>query len=373
MLAIKNKHYESVVPLGSREGSLHTFAAVADKYETTRPVISHNHTKREDIRPIGKRRRKSERVELVNRNKYVLHDVLPCKESQGWKNKYWTPYLKRPPIVWERRNGREQVTVRGAVRSGGDTSRYNFLREWLPFGLKFDNWETYGTHAIKIHSQTNYRDKAAGTYRGITCLLLESYHLPRPENSNDNTDYYLTFQRNVDVGAEWKLISPEYSRPRKVVDRKKKAKLKQDITSFYEWVSATGSLLRVDDYSYVSRLQDEVHEYIESSLNNEVRDNIVWSQDTQRYMQNRYYKHRCEMPSELAVEIIKDYTHPLRIHLGCYFLEYMNGNRHGYGTPTIKQLKSSYNRWINKTLEFNHVVKSKKIREFPNKLQENKT
>jgi len=346
--------------------SVDTFDEVVKHYTETRPIVSCVHPKKDDIRPLGQRRRKWERIEHVNRNKYVLHDMLPCITEWG------APYLARPPVVWERRNGSEQVTVRGAVHSGGDTSRYNFLREWLPFGLKFDNWETYGTHAIKIHSQTNYRDKAAGTYRGITCLLLESYHLPRPENSNDKTDYYLTFQRNVDVGTEWKLISPEYSKPRKVVDRKKKAKLKQDITSFYEWISATGSLLRVDDYEYVSRLQDEVHEYIASSLVTR-KDTIVWSQDTKRYMQNKYYKHSCEMPWELAVEIIKDYTHPLRIHLGCYFLKYMNGNRHGYGTPTIKQLKSSYNRWINKTLEFNHVVKSKKIREFPNKLQENKT
>ena len=83
--------------------SIDTFDEAAKHYAETRPIVSCNHTKEQDIRPIGERRRKWERIEHVNRNKYVLHDMLPCATEWG------TPYLARPPVVWREETGENKL------------------------------------------------------------------------------------------------------------------------------------------------------------------------------------------------------------------------------------------------------------------------
>ena len=306
---------------------INTFDEVANQYANTRPVVSCNHTKEQDIRPIGDRRRKWERIECVNRNKYVLHDVLP--HTVEWEK----PYSTRPPIVWERRNGREQVTVRAAVRRGGDTSRYNFLREWLPIGLKFDNWTRAGSHYIV--TDANYQ---IPPYR---------YYLPRPEEQGDERDYFLKFERCYRAG-NWKLISREYKVPRVQVDKKKKAAAKEHITSFYEWLCAIGPVLPVKDWDYHRKLRDEVRDYI----TNLSADNLLKSKVLKPVPYNNGGR---TIPPKLALEIMKNYNHPLRIHLACNFLV---GQNEDFDTAEdAKKFRPSFNRWVNKTLGFNQIIK----------------
>ena len=265
--------------------SINTFAEVAKHYANTRPIVSCNHTKEQDIRPLGKRERKWERIECVNRNKYILHDVLP----QRYVNPPWaweTPYSTRPPIVWEKRNGREQVTVRAAVRSGGDTSRYNFLRAWLPLGLKFDNWTRVGSHYIET-----------GANR---------YYLPRPEEQGDERDYFLKFERffgkfGVDeldgiYSPPWKLISREYKVPRVRVNKKKKAAAKEHIASFYEWLCAIGPVLPVKDWDYHRKLRGEIIEYLEDPFER----NRLYEGDNHAHHGGR------TIPPILVLEIMKN-------------------------------------------------------------------
>ena len=303
--------------------SIDTFDEAAKHYAETRPIVSCNHTKEQDIRPIGERRRKWERIEHVNRNKYVLHDMLPCATEWG------TPYLARPPVVWERRNGREQVTVRGAVRSGGDTSRYNFLRTWLPMGLRFDNWTRLGSH---------YIDTGANRY-----------YLPRPENTND--DYSLTFERDQhwEIAMDiWNLVSREYKKPRVQVNKKKKAAAKEYIASFYEWLCATGPMLPVGNWDYNSKLRNEVRDYV----TNLATDNLLKSNVLKPVPYNGAGR---IIPPKLALEIMKNYNHPLRIHLACNFL---TDQREDFRTvEDVKRFRSSFNRWVNKTLDFNQTIK----------------
>ena len=304
--------------------SVDTFDEVVKHYTEIRPIVSCNHTKEQDIRPIGDRRRKWERIEHVNRNKYVLHDSLPCITEWG------APYLARPPVVWERRNGREQVTVRAAVRSGGDTSRYNFLRTWLPLGLKFDNWTTLGSHYIV--ADANYQ---IPPYR---------YYLPRPEEQGDERDYFLKFERCYRAG-NWKLISREYNVPRVQVDKKKKAAAKEHIASFYEWLCAIGPVLPVKDWEYHKKLRDEVREYLEDPFER----NRLYEGDNHAHHGGR------TIPPKLALEIMKNYNHPLRIHLACNFLTHQ---REDFDTAEdAKKFRPAFNRWVNKTLDFNQTIR----------------
>ena len=253
-----------------------TFQDVADHYDSIKPLVSKHHTREDDIRPLCDRRRKWERIEKVNDDKYILHDVLPEPNSQ-WSQ----PYLKRPPIVWERKGDKEVVTIRPSVQSY-DTSRYNFLRNYLPYPLYFDNHTQHGRHMI------------AGVF------------IPRPKDRKDKTDYHLSFERalnsvtaHAQLGDRWKCITKPWPEVRPAVDKKKKAALREHLETFYEWMCTVGPMLPMHSMDYVVRLRQEMEEYV--------------SGQTYRYLS-------LNIPTELALQIVKNYNHPLRTHLAYNFL-----------------------------------------------------
>jgi hypothetical protein len=51
---------------------LSTFDSVQNWYERTKPVVSKIHKREDDIRPLGNRSRKWERIEKINNNCYAL-------------------------------------------------------------------------------------------------------------------------------------------------------------------------------------------------------------------------------------------------------------------------------------------------------------
>ena len=53
---------------------LETFGAVAKHYKMIDPVVSTRHKLEDDIRPLGDRRRKWERVKKFSDNCYALYD-----------------------------------------------------------------------------------------------------------------------------------------------------------------------------------------------------------------------------------------------------------------------------------------------------------
>ena len=53
---------------------LNTFAEVKAMYDGVKPVVSKNHTREQDIRPVGARSRKHERIMKINDNKYLIND-----------------------------------------------------------------------------------------------------------------------------------------------------------------------------------------------------------------------------------------------------------------------------------------------------------
>ena len=51
-----------------------SFKDVVKHYENIKPLVSKLHTREDDIRPIGDRNRKWERIVKVSRNCYALSD-----------------------------------------------------------------------------------------------------------------------------------------------------------------------------------------------------------------------------------------------------------------------------------------------------------
>jgi len=284
-----------------------TFKEVAARYKTIKPLISKYHTREDDIRPLGDRRRKWERIAKVNENTYVLHDVIEW-EGSG----YYTKYLKRPPITWRRRGFDEAVTIRPAIRPAYDTTRFQFLRKYMPWGLGFDNQNTWGRHNIN------------GVF------------IPRPKSHDDPTDYHLTFLRvekksvNTASIETWKCITQPWPELRPAVDKEKKKALRNDLEQFYEWMCSVGPLLAVNDYGFLQRIREELQEHAIPP--------DVFSQ------------YGIEFAPRLATEIVKDYNHPLRTHLATSFLQREDIK----SIRTIdekKKFRGRYNSWANKTFD----------------------
>ena len=287
-----------------RPNILNTFEQVEAKYNSIKPLVSKFHKREDDIRPLGDRRRKYERIEKVDRNKYVLHDAIihngisPDEAS----NSYWWTYIKRPPITWERKGGKEFVTVRPNIQLSHDTSRFQFLRAYLPSGLYFDNHTKHGRHVIN------------------------SVFIARPRDSKDKTDYHLTFERN---DLMWKCVTEPWAETRPAVDKEKKAALRTDLDQFYEWLCSVGPLLDAQTYETTRHLREEAIGYLGGRSKGEA------------------VSYKLDFHVEVALEIVKDYNHPLRTHLATNFLQQMDIKT----IQTIedqRMFRAHYNSWANR-------------------------
>ena len=282
-----------------RPNILNTFEQVEAKYNSVKPLVSKHHKREDDIRPLGDRRRKWEHIERVDSNKYVLHDAVINNSTRldGASNSYYANYTSRPPITWERKDGKEFVTVRPNIQLSHDTSRFQFLRAYLPSGLYFDNHTKHGRHVIN------------------------NVFIARPRDTKDKTDYHLTFERN---DLMWKCVTEPWAETRPVVDKEKKAELRADLEQFYEWICSVGLLLDVG-YDNVRHLEYEAHNHIQShSISN-----------------------RLDFPVKVALQILKDYNHPLRIHLATNFL-LRTDIKSIETTEDQQEFRAKYNSWMNK-------------------------
>jgi len=134
-------------------------------------------------------------------------------------------------------------------------------------------------------------------------------------------------------------ITDPWPEMRPTVDKEKKKALRGDMEQFYEWMCSVGPLLAVNDYSFLQRIREELQEHAIPP--------DVFSQ------------YGIEFNPRLATEIVKDYNHPLRIHLATNFLVRMDNHR-SWAEPNTSLIKSietvedqrnfraKYNSWVNK-------------------------
>ena len=313
-----------------------TFKDVERHYNNIKPVVSKYHKKEDDIRPINRRDRKWERIEKRSDTEYVFHDYYFREELAKH-----TEWQKRPPIVWEAKEmptgTRELVTVRGSTRWSFDISRHNFLRAYLPVGL-FWCVNTNGTHEVLIEN-------------GISGVAATSHYMPRPKNYGlkagpEVTDYLLQFVRvnSEDNLPMWECITPEWPKLKLRVDKNRKKQLKQHNDEFWGWMCSVGPMLDME-WSTLESLSTEIIEYMKTSGKQYGFSLNGGKIDPWKYS----YGIRNQFPRELAEEIVKDYNHPLRIHLACNFLQ-LNDIKSIGSKEDNNTFRSAYNRWFNTTL-----------------------
>ena len=330
--------------------TLDTFNAVETHYNNTKPVVSKYHTKEDDIRPIGRRDRKHERIEKRSDTEYVFHDHwlhvgLPSDKK--------TAHEKRPPITWQKLirkgaglGGTEVVTVRGAT-ADFDTTRHNFLRSYLPWGLL---WcvRSNGRHSVAVVSSID--DFAKGQ------PIANSHYMPHPKEAKGSyvfktayrsvkvqkfvePDYLLRFTRTGGAGAVWQCTTPEWPITRSHVNKDRKAALREYNDKFWEWMCSVGSMLHTN-WDHLQNLEQEVKEYVE--------ENDIMSRKA-GLSSPMSYNFWPRFPQTLALEIVKDYNHPLRIHLATSFLA-QNDIKSLTSKEDNSRFRSAYNQWFNKQL-----------------------
>jgi len=121
-----------------------SFAEVVAHYDSITPLRGSTNAGK-DIRPIGDRRRKYERIVKISNNCYALSDGYHFGDEHfgyWYHGQHFTPTLadmeKYAPIVWrKKRDGTEEVTLRNGWGPSTHVNRYNFLYRHSPRYMLF--------------------------------------------------------------------------------------------------------------------------------------------------------------------------------------------------------------------------------------------
>ncbi len=322
---------------------LSTFDKVAAAYDAIKPLrgklAPHN------VRPLGDRARKQERIKKINNNCYLLmdgyysgDDVFPTWYSGGEAGKPTeAEMINLAPIVWRRhRDGTTTIKVRNGTGQGAHVGRYSFLDRHLPNGMRFIIRN--GKHFIGTIGAEYYLAKSKTAAK---CALPKSEHKNRWNSYLTARDDGVALTFRVDdkisfVDGGKKLPVP----PKVRVDKKAKAKMKDAIAEFREWAFIMYPLLPVKDREYGTRMRNEVREVL----------------DTHRWSWNMLDL----FDAKVAKQIIRDPDHTLRVHFMYSLMgqtDYHLGHTFDSDAEHEKAVKAQFNSRINKACGFNKKVK----------------
>ncbi len=322
---------------------LNTFDKVAACYESTKPIrgklAPHN------VRPLGDRARRWERIKKINNNCYLLmdgyysgDDVFPTWYSNGEAgNPTEAEMINLAPIVWRRhRDGTTTIKVRNGTGQGAHVGRYSFLDRHLPNGMRFIIRN--GKHFVSLYGAEYYLAKSKTAAK---CALPKSEHKNRWNSYLTARDDGVALTFRVDdkisfVDGGKKLPVP----PKVRVDKKAKAKMKDAIAEFREWAFTMYPLLPVKDREYAERMRTEVREILNVG---------GWSWD----MLNMF-------DTDVAKHIIRDPEHTLRVHFMYALMgqtDYHLGHTFDSDAEHEKAVKAQFNSRINKACGFNKKVR----------------
>ena len=315
---------------------INSFADAEARYNSVKPIRGSD-----DIRPIGDRRRKWERIHKFSRNCYGLFDGgVGDPKTQWWNcsdlNVTDAEAKSMAPVLWWRDEyGSDHVRFRNETGAGAHNSRYKFLSMAMPAGISF---EIRNGKQFIVYGGDKYF-LAKGTRVPSTWLNAHAnfwlQHCGSPTTIDDGVA--IAFVRFAEYTRGWKFDGGGKDMPqppRTLVDTKTKAKYKEDIQQFWDWLCVVTPMLPVKDWDYLRDKKSELREYTQSVVG---LDNLEIGRTT--------------LP-EVALQIIMDYNSPLRVNMALEFL------KRSYITSVqteedIKKVRSQYNRWINKTLGFN--------------------
>jgi hypothetical protein len=152
-----------------------SFDEVVKHYNKTKPIRGARLS--ENIRPISQRRYWWNRIIKINDNKYALSDGSYMWWARQGMSSVDLVIEHTSPVLWERREDGDYVTLRSHNKGNISVSRYTFLDRYTPRGMRFE-WHQNGKHfVIDKQGVSHYLPKFNVTF---------DYHTNKFEMHEDN-------------------------------------------------------------------------------------------------------------------------------------------------------------------------------------------
>ena len=370
---------------GMSRFGLNGFEHVEICYNNTKPIISKNQTLQHDIRPIGDRGRKHERIAKVSDTCYMLLNgelgdnatwYYKCEEgTENYIIQDVSATLTFAPVVWTRHDGYDTIRIRNGSGYYAHNSRYSFISRCLPNSMSAIIGD--GKQYI-VHDNVRY-------------LLPKSMWFPNNHYNAQNglkkdDEWYLVFRR--DHGdTKFKLTGNKFTwhAKRYGVDVATKNKYKSQINELWDYMCTVAPMFnnifggrsremgQGDFYQeqwetrqlkYKARREalnegrEEVQNYVENVLNIP-QERVHYMRDSQIY-QDSPWKHP-HFPVPLIEDILADDQHPMRLNLVRDIINDMEDIVDCQDKQEASKIRSQYNRWFNKHMGFSKLVADEHI------------
>ena len=300
-----------------------TFNQVVAWYDMIKPTVSKNHTLQDDIRPIGNRKRKWERIRKVDENTYVLLDGFYCSTLFNARSSPEADLYEQDmaPIMWKREEDGDYIYVRNGKTDNMLYCRYNFLQAHLPMNMAF-RYNQQGKHWVRAQSPTGWGDfpLPKTTYR----------YDPSTKERGVDDGKRLKFKANED--GTFTRVGEAFKVEKTTVDKELKQQWKARIEAFYIQAAALAPML---DTTWNGR--------------NEYRQVITeWCKENGFGYPS--YGGINQLPSALVRQIVEQAEHPLRVPLMALVIDDIGGKRVIESKEDLMKIRSAYNRLMNKVL-----------------------
>ena len=302
-----------------------TFNQVVSWYEQTKPVVSKHHTAADNIRPIGDRKRKWERIRKVDAETYCLLDGYYGSTMFNNSGRGDAQYEQdMAPIMWKREADGDYIYVRNGTKNSVPFSRFKFLQWFLPMNMAF-RYNQQGKHWVRAETPTGYEDFPLPKTDYVWNYSLKEAGRDDGRRLKFKVNENGTFTR---VGEAFKVEVT-------TVDKELKKQWKERIESFYIQAAALAPML---DTTWNGR--------------NEYRNVIVeWCKDNHVDTPIPSYINGInQMPSTLVRQIVEQAEHPLRVPLMALVIDDIGGKRKIESQDDLRSIRAAYNRLMNKAL-----------------------
>ena len=334
-----------------------SFAEVEDWYNKIKPLRGAANAGL-DIRPIGDRQRKYERIVKVSDDCYALSEgyhrgdaIFTARRRNAADGE---PTLQDmaafAPIVWRRYgHGEESVTIRNGIGPHMHCARYKFLERNMPKGMSFSIKN--GKQFVSLY----------GT--GVDLFLPKGTHLPPAEYAQvvkerqanggfpKGSMYHqtawatgteektaLVFNKR---GSSWELVGGAAAiptPPRIVVDKEAKALLADKIKAFKDWALIMAPMFKDLTWQVRQEYDKQLEDWLKEAGITGAR---FWGGLRQR------------VPTETLREIIADETHPMRVAVAVLFMAETGVHTAPRETKEdVARINATVNTWMNISLGF---------------------
>jgi hypothetical protein len=360
---------------------INCFADAEKRYNDTKPLVSKNHMLEQDVRPIGDRARKYERIIKVSDTCYALScggraDPVFAWGSGDTKMRETYPITleeiaRLSPIVWRKlKDGTETITIRNGAGEYQHNRIYSFINRALPRNMWFAHDREGKQFVSASGGPKAYLPKNTSAPR----YLVE---YSKGEKKKGNMSSWATrYMKSATAGydglsvvfkreenGEFTLVG---ERHKVMVDR---TRVNKDVKSAHK-----------DGIKELFTAAMTFYPMMKSQLNWELKratqaemDRIAKEHKIETLIVPRYYDLFAGAEPKLMHAIVKDSAHPLRhsLNIAAMFVidgaldsfsacKYPDLDKEGKDKQRSKMVRAAFTRWINKIGGFTTTTNEEK-------------